>query len=497
MKLPLFLLTSLLFLFNLSKSCLAIYDPLTVPNNRVGIHLLSPEEIETAAKLINNNNQGSWGYVTVPIQATDRNRSKWLHFMKKAKELKVIPIIRIATFAQGPNWAQPNNYDLTDFANFLNDLPWPTQNRYIIVFNEVNRRDEYGGFLKPSHYSDILSNAINIFKARSDKFFILPAGLDNAAANSQNSLKWSTYLHQMYQHNPHIFTQIDGWTSHAYPNPAFSSHPASSGENKINSFITDLQFLRQFTSKPLPIFITETGWTNKTFDQKTIADFFNYAFTNVWSNPQIVTVTPFLLQAGTPPFNQFSLLDHNHQPLPVYFSLQNHASSGQPLLEAASTPPLIAQKILGRHTSPPPPELTSKYSSLNLQSVKKLFQLIFNFFNSSPFTHSLKVGDKEYQVEIAASPKSQQIGLAKHSSLPSNSGMLFQFKEPALHTIWMKNMQFNIDIVWISNYQVIGISQGNHQTPEKIITPPAPVDQVLEVNPNSNIQVGDKITLNG
>ena len=55
----------------------AIYDPLSVPNNRVGVHVLSPDELESATKLVNNDGEGEWGYITVPIQAGDRDKTKW------------------------------------------------------------------------------------------------------------------------------------------------------------------------------------------------------------------------------------------------------------------------------------------------------------------------------------------------------------------------------------------------------------------------------------
>ncbi|KKT34448.1 MAG: hypothetical protein UW23_C0038G0006, partial [Candidatus Collierbacteria bacterium GW2011_GWA1_44_12] len=108
-----------------------------VPNNKVGIHILFPEEIENAAKLVNNDYKGSWGYVTIPIQSTDRDRVKWQKFLDKCKDLKIIPLIRVATVPEGTSWVEPNDYDLIDFANFLGDLKWPIANRYVIFFNEV------------------------------------------------------------------------------------------------------------------------------------------------------------------------------------------------------------------------------------------------------------------------------------------------------------------------------------------------------------------------
>jgi len=485
-----FLLILCLFLF-IPQTALAFYDPLSVPNNRLGIHVLHPDEIETAAKLVNNDQKSSWGYITVPIQAGDRNRPKWIRFMEQARNQKIIPIIRIATFANGPNWAEPNNYDLTDFANFLNDLPWPTKNRYVVIFNEVNRADEYGGFINPENYADILTNAVTVFKTRSENFFILPAGLDNAAANSNNSLNWSTYLNRMHAHQPEIFNLIDGWTSHAYPNPGFSASPLLSGSNKINSFLSDLAYIKKFTNKNLPVFITETGWSNQNLVEDRIANYYELAFSRVWNHPNIVAVTPFLLQASTPPFNQFSLLKDNH-PTAAFLTLQSLAIKGEPELEPLPTPtPAKIISVPTLQSDPPSPP------QLNFDAFKKIYSLIINFFTTnSHFTQEISVGSKTFQVELAQTDESRSIGLSKYLSLLPNQGMLFIFEESGNYPFWMKNMVFDIDIVWISDNQVIGISQGNHQEPETLINPPAAVNMVLEVNSGSGIKIGDKIIFN-
>src|SRR3989338_11689231 len=49
---------SLWFLF--PPKIASVYDPLSVSNNRFGIHILDPIEVEQAAKLVNSNG-GKWG----------------------------------------------------------------------------------------------------------------------------------------------------------------------------------------------------------------------------------------------------------------------------------------------------------------------------------------------------------------------------------------------------------------------------------------------------
>lgn len=355
-------LIGLFFLLSFTEEIFAVSDPLSVPNNKLGIHILFPGELHQASDIVNNQGKGSWGYVTIPIQATDRNRGKWQLFLDKCLEEKVIPIIRVATVPDGSSWEEPDNFDLIDFANFLDDLHWPIRNRYVVIFNEVNRPDEFGGKVNPEKYADILQNAIDIFKSRSEDFFILPAGLDNAAINQYGSMYWKQFLSRMNQRQPGIFDRIDGWTSHAYPNPDFSSRPDLSGQNKIDSFRIDLQYLKRFTGKKLPVFITETGWSTKYLSEKQIAFYYDYAFSKVWSDEQVVAVTPFLLNAQDGPFTVFSFLGEKESPKEFVSGFGHFALTGEPdkkenILEtplALITPTgTISSEILGTSTDYP------------------------------------------------------------------------------------------------------------------------------------------------
>src|SRR3989344_8210403 len=165
----------------------AIVNPLSVPNNPVGIHILDPSEVFEAAKLVNSAG-GDWGYVTIPMRSDDRDRVKWTNFFTQTKNLRLVPVVRLATYIYGSVWAAPTAYDLVDFSNFLSDMPWPTQNRYIVLFNEPNHSQEWGGRVDPAAYARLLDTARTIFSARSSDFFLITAGLDMSAPTSSTSL---------------------------------------------------------------------------------------------------------------------------------------------------------------------------------------------------------------------------------------------------------------------------------------------------------------------
>jgi uncharacterized protein len=54
------------------------------------------------------------------------------------------------------------------------------------------------------------------------------------------------------------------------------------------------------------------------------------------------------------------------------------------------------------------------------------------------------------QAEVADTPASREQGLSGRSELQENDGMLFVFDMPGKYGFWMKDMNFPIDMVWIS-----------------------------------------------
>ena len=308
LKILIFILTAIFSFTLTARNVQAVADPRSFPNNKFGVHILFTTELSEAARLVNSNG-GDWGYVTIPIQASDKDLEKWQKFMNSAKQNHLIPIIRIATenyYFNTSFWRKPSREDVLDFANFLNSLEWPVKNRYVVIFNETNRADEWEGVSNPQEYAIILSYAVNVFKSLSDDFFIISGGLDNASANDQYS-----YMVQMNREVPGIFNQIDGLGSHSYPNPAFSVPPWVTTNKSISSFKFERTLAYELSGKNLPVFITETGWSREKVSENQIASYFVYAVENVWSDKNIVAVTPFLLQAGPGPFFQFSMLNEN------------------------------------------------------------------------------------------------------------------------------------------------------------------------------------------
>ena len=94
------------------------------------------------------------------------------------------------------------------------------------------------------------------------------------------------------------------------------------------------------------------------------------------------------------------------------------------------------------------------------------------------------VGNSPVKVHVADNEEERTKGLSIFDSLPPKQGMFFIFEEEANHGIWMKDMKFSIDIIWVDNHgRIVGIVE--HATPEsypKIFNASAPARYVLEVS---------------
>lgn len=292
----------------------AKYDPLSVPNNRFGIHIVDPNDVADASTLVNSA-AGDWGYVTLVIQEDDRDLGKWQRVMNQMRSLHLIPIVRLATHIDGDAWTKPYTDAADDWARFLDSLNWPIENRYIIIFNEPNHANEWGRSIDPEGYAHTLLSFARTLKKQSEDFFILPAGLDVSAASDGRSLDAQQYLTRMLKAEPTLFDYLDGWTSHSYPNPGFSGSPFAVGRGTLRSYLWELNALTQLgVQKKLPVFITETGWVhsqgvtqnNGLLTPQAVAANIQIAATNAWSDKRIVAVTPFVLNYQGLPFDHFS-----------------------------------------------------------------------------------------------------------------------------------------------------------------------------------------------
>ena len=290
----------------------------------LGVHILNPSEITQAEELIRPEDDDTWRYVTVPLSLNDLSKQEeWQNFFKSASEKKIIPIVRLVTRFENGSWQVPNRKEVVSLIDFLNQLTWPTSERYVIVFNEPNHSNEWGGQLDPKSYTQTLTFTSAWAHATSSNFKVLPAALDLAASSGGQTMEAFNYLNQMLAVNPDVFSTVDYWNSHSYPNPAFSASPQKTGQNSLRGFQYELDFLKQKTGRDYQVFITETGWSDNAATHRWLTSYYQYAVQNIWSDSRVIAVTPFLLQGDPGPFTPFSFIDKTGQPTHQYAAYQD------------------------------------------------------------------------------------------------------------------------------------------------------------------------------
>lgn len=90
-------------------------------------------------------------------------------------------------------------------------------------------------------------------------------------------------------------------------------------------------------------------------------------------------------------------------------------------------------------------------------------------------------------LERATTPEARERGLSGRGSLPPDRAMLFVFENDAQHSIWMKDMRFSIDIVWLDSekrviHQELNVSPSTYPTS---FQPETNARYVLEKAPNT------------
>lgn len=61
----------------------------------------------------------------------------------------------------------------------------------------------------------------------------------------------------------------------------------------------------------------------------------------------------------------------------------------------------------------------------------------------------IKIDDVTLQVQIADTKPLQTRGLMFQEKLPYDQGMLFVFEDEDVRSMWMLNMQFALDVIWL------------------------------------------------
>lgn len=137
------------------------------------------------------------------------------------------------------------------------------------------------------------------------------------------------------------------------------------------------------------------------------------------------------------------------------------------------------------------------------------FVYALKFLEKKPNTIDISIGSKVINAQVANTEPKRNLGLSYTKEMPDNAGMLFVFESVSEKNFWMRDMYFDLDIIWLDeNKQVVGFFENvkkesyNSKNPElsKIYHSPNNTKYVLEVNAGTiaklKIKTGDKLDFN-
>ncbi|KQT86286.1 DUF192 domain-containing protein [Aurantimonas sp. Leaf443] len=102
-------------------------------------------------------------------------------------------------------------------------------------------------------------------------------------------------------------------------------------------------------------------------------------------------------------------------------------------------------------------------------------------------------GEHPIAVEIADTPKSREIGLMNRDAMPDGQGMLFDFEETRVVTMWMKNTLIPLDMLFIDETGTVTRVAANAKPLSLELIPSGPpVRYVLELNGGAAARYGAK-----
>lgn len=110
-------------------------------------------------------------------------------------------------------------------------------------------------------------------------------------------------------------------------------------------------------------------------------------------------------------------------------------------------------------------------------------------------TDSIKAS---FDIEIAETEYETQTGLMYRQAMEKDRGMLFIFPDVAMHSFYMKNTEFPLDIIYIDeNQKIVSFQKNAKPYDEGSLPSQLPAKYVLEINAGLSdqmeLQVGDSI----
>jgi uncharacterized membrane protein (UPF0127 family) len=108
-------------------------------------------------------------------------------------------------------------------------------------------------------------------------------------------------------------------------------------------------------------------------------------------------------------------------------------------------------------------------------------------------TTTLRLGNKTFVLEIAATSESRERGLMRRDSMPADHGMIFVFPTQQPLAFWMRNTRIPLDIVYVDQTgRIVSIKQMKpYDTTE--VRSDSPAKWAIELNKDAARDAGAKV----
>ena len=112
-------------------------------------------------------------------------------------------------------------------------------------------------------------------------------------------------------------------------------------------------------------------------------------------------------------------------------------------------------------------------------------------FPTSELTIVSSTGPHRFTVEVAETPAQMEQGLMFRRQLAENVGMLFDYKQPTMATMWMRNTLIPLDMLFVdAQGRIVNIHERAVPQSDDVIASAEPVRAVIELNGGTAARLG-------
>ncbi|GLQ19116.1 DUF192 domain-containing protein [Algimonas porphyrae] len=118
---------------------------------------------------------------------------------------------------------------------------------------------------------------------------------------------------------------------------------------------------------------------------------------------------------------------------------------------------------------------------------------VVDFGEPQPLSIVTETATHDFMVEEAKTADQQARGMMWRDSMGENDGMIFEFAEPKVATIWMKNTAISLDILFVrSNGEILKIEHLAQPFKERSASSEAVIAAVVELKGGRALELGIK-----